>query len=496
MTKRTSGILLHITSLPSPYGIGDFGSGAYQFIDFLKNSEQSYWQILPLNPTDIALSNSPYSSCSAFAGNVLLISPEFLIRDGFLTQNDLEKTDFSEERVDYLSVAMHKVDVLYKAFRNVKKEIFLNEKFKVFCQENEAWLNDYSLFVALKEKFEGVCWSQWPEDIREREPATIEIYKGELHESILRETFFQYLFYTQWFDLKEYCNKEGIKVIGDVPIYVQHDSVDVWVNKEIFKLDEKGECEFLAGVPPDYFSETGQLWGNPVFRWDVLKSSGYEWWKKRLKHNFDCCDIVRIDHFRGFVAFWEVAKGEKTAINGKWVKVNVYSFFDELLDYFDEFPIIAEDLGVITDDVKEVIKRYRFPGMKILQFAFDNKQDNPYLPQNYIKNCIVYTGTHDNNTTKGWFRQEATKEIKKQLFEIVGQEPTEDNISLALVKLAMSSVADTVIFPLQDILGMDESARMNQPSTIRNNWEWRVKVSSFDFSKQKQLTSFCSSHSR
>jgi len=496
VTKRGSGILLHITSLPSPYGIGDFGSGAYQFVDFLKSSKQSYWQILPLNPTDIALANSPYSSCSAFAGNVLLISPEFLIRDGFLTQNNLKEIDFSEERVDYLAVAVHKVDVLYKVFYNVKSKISFDEKFKDFCQKNKAWLDDYSLFIALKEKFDGACWNQWPADIRKREPAAIEIYKKELHESILREMFFQYLFYSQWFDLKEYCNKEGIKIIGDVPIYVQHDSVDVWANKEIFKLDEKGRCEFLAGVPPDYFSKTGQLWGNPVFQWDVLKTSGYDWWKERLKHNFDCCDIVRIDHFRGFVAFWEVSKGEKTAINGKWVKASVYNFFDELLDCFEEFPIIAEDLGVITDDVKEVIKRYRFPGMKILQFAFDGKQDNPYLPQNHIKNCIVYTGTHDNNTTKGWFRQEANKEIKKQIGKIVGKEPAEDNISSVLVELAMSSVANIAIFPLQDILGLDETARMNQPSTISNNWEWRIKISFIDFPKQKELASLVSSYNR
>ncbi|MDD3374148.1 MAG: 4-alpha-glucanotransferase [Candidatus Omnitrophica bacterium] len=496
MSKRKSGVLLHITSLPSPHGIGDFGSGAYQFADFLKNSKQSYWQVLPLNPTDIALSNSPYSSCSAFAGNVLLISPEFLIRDGFLTQNDLKEVKFSGDRVDYVAVAMHKVDVLYRAFHNVKKTISSDKSFKSFYEKNKVWLDDYSLFVALKEKFEGASWCQWPENIRKREPAAMEAYREELHEFILREKFFQYLFYSQWFDLKGYCNKKGIKVIGDAPIYVQHDSADAWANKEIFKLDENGECEFLAGVPPDYFSETGQLWGNPVYRWDVLQSSGYDWWKKRLKYNFDCFDIVRIDHFRGFVDFWEIPKGEQTAINGKWAKVNVYNFFDELLDYFKEFPIIAEDLGIITADVKEVIKRYRFPGMKILQFAFDGKEDNPYLPQNHIKNCIVYTGTHDNNTTKGWFRREATEEAKVQINKIVGQEPTENNIALIFVKLAMNSIADTVILPLQDILGLDESARMNQPSTITSNWEWRVKASSLNSSVQKELANLCSANNR
>ncbi len=492
LNKRSSGILLHITSLPSLYGIGDLGSGAYQFVDFLKESKQAYWQILPLNPTDIALANSPYSSCSAFAGNVLLISPEFLVRDGFLKKEDIPLKDFSSDSVDYFSVAMHKVDVLYKAFQNVKKEISSDKKFLDFCSKNKSWLDDYGLFIALKEKFEGAGWCQWPDDIRQRDPRVIEKYRAKLSESILRETFFQYLFYSQWKELKKYCNKKEIQIIGDVPIYVQHDSADVWANKKFFKLDKNGECKFLAGVPPDYFSETGQLWGNPVYCWDALKLDGYDWWKKRLKHNFECFDLVRIDHFRGFVAFWEVPKGEKTAIKGAWSKVNVYDFFDELLDYFEDFPIIAEDLGVITDDVKQVIKRYRFPGMKILQFAFDGKQDNPYLPKNHIKNCIAYTGTHDNNTTKGWFRQEANNEIKQQICDLGGQKVAEENISEIFMNLAMNSVANTVIFPLQDVLNLDESARMNQPSTIKANWQWRFTFSTITPLLKKKLSSSCS----
>ncbi|MDP8266882.1 MAG: 4-alpha-glucanotransferase [Candidatus Aceula meridiana] len=497
MKKRASGILLHITSLPSPYGIGDFGKGAYRFADFLKKSGQKYWQILPLNLTDLALASSPYSSCSAFAGNTLFISPEILLKDGFLQKSDLENLPkFSEGRVDYHKAALHKTALLHKAFANSKKNILRDADFKTFQEKNKFWLEDYAVFAALKKHFAGASWVNWPEEIRNRDQQALEKCRQELDDVILREKFFQFLFLKQWFTLKQYCNNKGIQIIGDLPFYVQHDSADVWTHQHIFKIDKAGNPLGMAGVPPDYFSETGQLWGNPVYRWDALKKERYQWWKERLAQNFNFFDIVRIDHFRGFVAFWEVPQGEKTAIKGQWVKVPVEDFFEELIAHFKTFPIIAEDLGVITDGVKEIIKKYDFPGMKILAFAFDGKEDNPYLPQNYIKNCLVYTGTHDNNTTQGWFKQEVSEEMKTRIEECLGETAQPEQIHWQMVTLAMKSVADTAIFPLQDALGLDAAHRMNTPSTMQNNWQWRVLDSQLTPELESSLASLCKSTHR
>ena len=346
--------------------------------------------------------------------------------------------------------------------------------FKAFCRKNEFWLEDYSLFIALKQYFQGSPWYRWPQDIRARKPEAVKKYVKELQAPILKQKFFQYVFFKQWFALKKYGKARGVEVIGDLPIYVQHDSVDVWANPSIFKLDEEGGLIFLAGVPPDYFSKTGQLWGNPVYDWDALKETGYAWWRDRLAQNLALFDIVRVDHFRGFVNFWQVPRGEETAINGSWAEAPAKDFFTKMLKIFKEFPIIAEDLGFLTDDVKELIKKYKFPGMKILLFAFDSDDENPYLPHNHIKNCIVYTGTHDNNTVKGWFKQEATDTIKQKMRDVLGQEPTLDNISWQLVTLALRSVADAVILPMQDLLGLDEAHRMNIPGTVDHNWQWRL----------------------
>lgn len=475
MKKRESGILFHITSLPSPYGIGDLGPGGYDFADFLAETKQKYWQVLPLNRTFLSNSNSPYSSLSAFAGNPLLISPEFMLRDGLITNNDiLPIANFPKERVDYPAVIGYKSRLLYSAYERFKL-IKRKDDYEAFVTENVDWLDDFTLFVALKGHFMRKDWCEWPEELRNRDTESLKGIRKQLFDKIENEKFFQYLFFSQWFSLKNYCNERGIQIIGDIPIYVDHESVDVWCHPALFNLSEEKKPLTVAGVPPDYFSQTGQLWGNPVYRWDVLKETGYGWWIKRLEHNLRLFDFVRIDHFRGFVAYWEVLANEKTAINGKWVKAPGNDFFNTLLKRFPSMPIIAEDLGIITEDVRGLIDHFGFPGMKILMFAFGaDLPTNPYVPHNYIRNCLVYTGTHDNNTVKGWFEKEMSLDDKDRLFRYLGRELKSDEIHWELIRLAMMSVANTTIFPMQDILGLGEEARMNLPSTTEGNWEWRL----------------------
>jgi len=475
MNDRTSGILLHVSSLPSSFGIGDLGKGAYFFVDFLKEAGQSQWQILPLNPTDVLLGNCPYSSNSAFANNVLFISPEKLVEQGFLPSEALRKApSFPDDHVNYQLAISYKMNVLDQAFLYYRPRLVKDGDFKNFCSKNRSWLDDYSLFIALKQYFQGAPWYRWPQNIRGRAPEAIKKCEQELSESILKQKFFQYIFIEQWVALKKYCKAKGVEIVGDLPIYVQHDSVDVWANPAFFKLDEEGGLRFLAGVPPDYFSKTGQLWGNPVYDWDALQETGYQWWVDRLAHNLTLFDVVRIDHFRGFVNFWQVPQGETTAINGTWAEAPAEDFFKKILRTFKDFPIIAEDLGFLTEDVKEIIKKYKFPGMKILVFAFDSDDENPYLPHNHIENCVVYTGTHDNNTVKGWFKEEATDHIKQKMREVLGEEPILENVHWQMVSLALGSVANTVIVPMQDVLGLDETCRMNIPGTVDHNWQWRL----------------------
>ncbi|MBM4325483.1 MAG: 4-alpha-glucanotransferase [Deltaproteobacteria bacterium] len=476
MAHRTSGILLHITSLPSPFGIGDLGPQAYQFADFLARTKQSYWQVLPLNPTDQISGNSPYSSSSAFAGNPLLINPELLVESGLLKKGDREEIPpFPVGRCDYASLIPYKSDMLcraYDAFQTKEKE---RDAFETFCKENEEWLEDFSLFVVIKKHLKGKAWVEWEKGLRDRNPESLEVIKKNLRNEIVQEKFFQYLFFKQWFSLKSYCNQKGIQFIGDVPIYVNHYSTDVWAHPEIFNLNKEGKPIGVAGVPPDYFSKTGQLWGNPTFRWNRLKKTDYQWWFDRISHNLCLFDILRLDHFRGFVAFWEVPATEKTAINGKWVEAPVNDFFTALLKKFPAQAFIAEDLGIITPDVKEVMDLFGFPGMRVLQFAFGEDQPNhPYLPHNFIPNTIVYTGTHDNNTVRGWFENETTPKDQKRIFQYLGKEISSKQLPAELIRLAMMSVANTVIVPIQDILGLGEEARMNQPSTLSGNWEWRL----------------------
>ena len=476
MHKRGSGILLHITSLSSPFGIGDLGPSAYQFADFLTQTKQSYWQVLPLSPTDHACGNSPYSSPSAFAGNPLLISPELLTESGFLKKRDIEEIPlFPEGRCDYASVISYKSGLLHRAYDSFKASGIKRDAFETFCKENEGWLEEFALFFVIKKYFKGKAWGEWEKDLRNRNSEYLDRIKKNLQDEVEQEKFYQYLFLTQWLSLKDYCNKKGIRFIGDVPIYVNHDSADVWAHSEIFNLNEEKRPLFIAGVPPDYFSKTGQLWGNPTFRWDRLQKTDYRWWFDRISYNLRLFDILRLDHFRGFVAFWEVPSTETTAMNGKWVKAPAYDFFTALLKRFPVHSFIAEDLGIITPDVKELMDRFGFPGMRVLQFAFgEDSPTHSYLPHNFIPNTIVYTGTHDNNTTKGWFENETTPQEKKRISRYLGKEVSSEQLPIELIRLGMMSVANTVMIPAQDVLGLGEEARMNRPSTLSRNWAWRL----------------------
>jgi 4-alpha-glucanotransferase len=495
LNRRGGGILLHITSLPSAYGIGDLGPWAYRFVDFLADSRLSYWQILPINPIDPEL-GSPYNSSSTFAGNTLFISPELLCRDGFLSEKDLPKPNFLQRRVEYKRVGSYKEELFHKAYEHFKENKNPPE-YEIFCKENYDWVEDFALYEALKEYFEEKDWSKWSPDIRDRDPRVLQSLKKKLREKIEMGKFLQYIFFKQWRELKGYCNERGVETIGDVPIYVDYKSVDVWTNPEIFKLDRNKQPMAVSGVPPDYFSATGQRWGNPVYRWDVLKRNGYKWWMKRMGHNFKLFDFVRIDHFRGLVAYWEIPANEKTAVKGKWVTIDSINFFDTLLKHFPFLPVIAEDLGVITPDVREIVARYDFPGMKLLIFAFgEDLPTNPYAPHNHIKNCIVYTGTHDNNTIRGWFKDEATAHEKARLFQYLGRKMNEKEVHWEFIRLAMMSVANTVILPMQDVLGLGKEARMNRPATSKGNWTWRLKENELTHELSQKLLKISKTYGR
>ena len=476
MTRRESGILLHITSLPSPYGIGDLGAGAYRFADFLAEANQSFWQILPLNQTCAAYGNSPYSSFSAFAGNTLFISPDLMVEDGILLKSHIEDhPEFPKERVDYRTVTKYKEEVFRIAFEKNKDGLAEHHRFNRFCNENSHWLDDYCLFASIKRHFKKVDWSKWPEALRDRREGAIKEWKERLRKTILMEKFLQFIFFQQWHSLKTYCESRKVSIIGDLPIYVNYDSSDVWASPEIFKLNKGKKPVFVAGVPPDYFSSTGQLWGHPVYDWDVLKETGYSWWIKRIEHNLKFFHMFRLDHFRGFVGYWEIHAGEKFATNGQWKKAPAKDFFNTLLNYFNNLPIIAEDLGVITPEVRDVMNQFGFPGMRVLLFAFgEDLPSHPYAPHNYIRNCVAYTGTHDNNTVKGWFINETSAEDRKRIFDYIGHEVSEDQIHWELIKLVMSSVADMVIIPMQDVLGLGENSRTNLPASSEGNWRWRL----------------------
>lgn len=477
MKSRKSGILLHVTSLPSEFGIGDMGKSAYAFADFLAESGQTIWQVLPLSPCSPVCGNSPYCSFSAFAGNPLMIAPDLLAQDGYISWDDLGGApQFDAGKVDYSKVGAFKSKILGIAFEKFKKMPDTECRYENFLCENAHWLDDYALFTGLHDHFLGSSWNEWPRDIRDRNQSALAEWTKKLQETIDREKFVQFLFYRQWSALKTYCNRKQIQIIGDLPIYVSYDSSDVWANPAYFKLDGEGRPLFVAGVPPDYFSETGQLWGNPVYAWDKLKETSYEWWIRRIAHNLKFLDKIRLDHFRGLVAYWEVPASEKTAVNGRWVEAPAREFFDRLQRRFSSLAIIAEDLGTITPEVREIMSEFEIPGMKLLLFAFgDNTAENPYIPHNHIENCVVYTGTHDNNTVKGWFCRDATERERENLRGYFGMEFDENNVAGRLVRTAMMSVASTVIIPLQDFLGLGAEGRMNTPSVANGNWEWRAE---------------------
>lgn len=475
MFERSSGILFHPTSLPGKYGIGTLGKEAYAFIDFLKKSRQKLWQIFPLGPTGYG--DSPYQSFSSFAGNPYLIDFDLLIEAHLLSEEDLRDVFFgdNEEYIDYGAVYNQKYPLLRKAYENFKSSDNheMRENLEHFKRENASWLNDYSLYISLKNHFNGIPWNEWAHDIKNREHGAMEHYRNELADDIEYHNFIQFLFFKQWGDVKRYANENGIKIIGDIPIFVAADSSDAWANPEIFLFDEERKPVKVAGVPPDYFSATGQLWGNPLYNWQKLKETNYSWWVERVRANLSTCDIIRIDHFRGFEAYWAVPYGDDTAINGQWEPGPGIDLFNAIKSQLGELPIIAEDLGLMTQGVIDLREATGFPGMKILGFAFDSGEENDYLPHTYTKNCVVYTGTHDNDTLIGWFQK--AKEEDRQFARDYLNSRSDDEIHWDAIRGAWSSVASMAISPVQDFLGLGSEARINTPGVAAGNWQWRLR---------------------
>ncbi len=501
MRKRAAGILLHISSLPSDFGIGDFGPCAYRFADFLARAGQSYWQVLPLNPPAPVRNNfSPYNSSSAFAGNTLFISPQLLYKQGLLDKKDIRnKPAFPELRVNYRVVAAYKeklFNLAYEHFKNNSKPVVsLVEPYERFCADNKFWLNDYAIFTAVCRSLHNRLWSKWPAELRDHKTSALKAVKTQLADAINREKFLQFVFFEQWRDLKEYCHKLGIALIGDIPFYVAYESADVWSHPEIFKLTRAKSPRFVAGVPPDMFSRTGQLWNNPVYDWSALEKTGYRWWLTRFEHNLNLFDIVRLDHFRGFAAYWQIPAGSRSAAGGKWVTGPGENFFEKVFSRFPVSAFFAEDLGRITPDVRALRDKFNLAGTKVLQSGFGkNFETSTHNPRNLIKNSVLFTGTHDNNTIKAWFNNEADAEQKKRLFDCLGNKVSAKKVNWALIKLAFGSASDTVIIPMQDILGLGKESRMNRPATIKGNWQWRLtggKLTSQIAGKLKRLTETC-----
>jgi 4-alpha-glucanotransferase len=470
--ERSSGILLHPTSLPGPFGIGDIGPKAFQWVDFLSSSDCGLWQVLPLGPTGFG--DSPYQCFSAFAGNPFLISPLSLKEEDLLHSDDIiEDPVHRWDQVDYGKVIPYKLGILDRSFIRFRKktDTILHEEFNEFRDNESHWLDDFSIFMAIKEQFGGGSWANWPEEYKQRKQSTLKRFSKDHSVSIERHAYRQFLFFKQWRKLREYANDRNIKIIGDIPIFVAHDSSDVWAHPELFYLDDNSDPTVVAGVPPDYFSPTGQLWGNPLYRWDVHATSGYDWWLERFQAVLSLVDIIRLDHFRGFSGYWEIPADEKTAINGRWVEGPGKEFFHAVQGELGNLPIIAEDLGVITADVDDMRETFNLPGMKVLVFAFDSDAKNIFLPHNYTQDYVVYTGTHDNDTVLGWYEriEEKERDFARRYLAREGQD-----ISWDLIRAAWSSVAVFAIAPMQDFLGLDNKARMNYPSKLGDNWVWRM----------------------
>ncbi|WP_103664933.1 4-alpha-glucanotransferase [Gracilimonas amylolytica] len=475
---RSCGTLVHPTSFPGKYGMGDFGFEARNFIDFLERTDQTIWQVLPLTPTGYG--NSPYASYSAFAGNVYLISPDLLQKKGLLNKEEIKEIELpSETEADY-DTSFNNKDKVYKLasdrfYKNMSKE---EEKaFNAFKKQNKHWLDDYVLFMACSLHYDKQPWNTWDKDLAQRKPKALKSYREKFSEQIDFQYWLQFEFYNQWIALKEYANERGIRVVGDIPIFVDHNSADVWANPQYFEVDKKGDRQLVAGVPPDYFSKTGQLWGNPLYKWDELEKDGFSWWVDRFKHMFEACDAIRVDHFRGFDAYWEVKATEKTAEKGRWVEGPGENLFDTILEKCGELPIIAEDLGFVTEGVEKLRDKYNFPGMKIIQFAFDSDSTNSFLPHNYSQNSVAYSGTHDNDTAIGWYRSaNETEQHRARTYT----RSDGKNIHWEFIRLGMLSVSDQAIFPLQDYMGLDAEHRMNIPGTSSNNWLWRYTTDMLD----------------
>ncbi len=473
--NRTAGILLPVTSLPSRYGIGCFSRSAYDFVDWLKEAGQTYWQILPLGPTSYG--DSPYQSFSTFAGNPYFISLEELVEEGVLTEAECESADFGKitDDIDYEKIYKSRYPLLHKAYE--RSHISEDPDYAHFVEENRWWLADYALFMAVKDRFGGVPWTEWAEDIRLRWENAMDYYRRELYYEIEFQQYLQYKFFSQWKKLKAYANENGVQIIGDIPIYVAMDSADTWAHPELFQLDEKNVPTAVAGCPPDGFSATGQLWGNPLYRWDYHKSTGYDWWMSRMWYSFQLYDVVRIDHFRGFDEYFSIPYGAETAVDGHWEKgpgIDLFRCMEERLGWHQ---VIAEDLGYVTDSVREMVLESGFPGMKVLEFAFDSRDSGSardYFPHNYVENSVAYTGTHDNETIAGWFKSITKEERQMARDYLCDQHTPEEELYKSFIALVMRSCSTMCIIPMQDYMGLDNRCRMNQPSTLGKNWKWRL----------------------
>jgi 4-alpha-glucanotransferase len=488
---RTSGILLHITSLPGRFGIGDLGPSAYEFADFLDDAGQKLWQVLPLNPTGYG--DSPYQCFSAFAGNPLLVSLERLHDQGLLQASDVANVPaFPDDSIDFGPVITYKMSVLQRAAQVFFADASRSDRdaFERFCESSRSWLDDYALFMAVKDQHRGVIWTSWTPEIRRRDPQAIHEWSKKLAPEIQAFKYWQFEFFRQWDKLKSHCQQRGIRFMGDIPIYVAHDSADVWANPGLFYLDEQGSPTVVSGVPPDYFSATGQLWGNPIYRWNVLAETGYKWWIERFRSSLALFDMVRLDHFRGFEAYWEVPGGEPTAINGHWTRGPGEDFLSALQNVFGGLPIVAENLGVITPSVEKLRHQFGLPGKSLLQFAFGTDPQGPsFRPHNYSRDLVAYTGGHDNDTTVGWWNSSGAQDSTRTP-EDVRQEhdfaraylnfSDDTDINWVMIRAVFASVADVAIVPLQDVLGLGTEARMNLPGRVSGNWKWRYRPGSLN----------------
>lgn len=474
MNFRGSGVLNHVTSLPSPYGTGDLGPAAYRFIDFLAEARQCYWQVLPLNPVHSAYGFSPYSASSAFAGNTLLVSPESLVAEGYLKTGDLP-APFPSDPADFPRARRIRGKLFPKVLSSFQKGES-RYAFKQFCRVQAPWLDDYALFCVLKKSYGGKPWHQWPPEMRERRPDALDKARAIFDRELEEIKILQFLFFNQWHALKNYARAKRIRLIGDLPLYVAHDSADVWSNPELFCLDEDRKSRMVSGAPGGAWNPMGQRWGHPLYRWDVMKRGGYAWWLARLEHNLSLYDRLRLDHFQGFFRYWAIPAAAKNALAGRWMPAPGMDFFRCASRCLPQLPFIAEDLGEITPDTRETMAIFKMPGMRPLTFAFDGSPaKSPFAPHHLVGNTVVYTGTHDSNSIRGWYETEASRSQKNLLNRYLGRKLTVETVSQALIQLALMTVADTVILPLQDVLGLGADARMNRPGTLKGNWLWRCR---------------------